>query len=100
MQKRLYEKIIEIERSKDKKKRGQYNTKMVTYKMIQEYVSEKYGFHVHTCYIAQVKRSRGVFMYDAPNAVEQLKHPRPNVPAEKAAAIKEALYHFGVIKES
>lgn len=100
MQKRLYEKIIEIERSKDKKKRGQYNTKMVTYKKIQEYISEKYGFHVHTCYIAQVKRSCGVFMYDAPNAVEQLKHPRPNVPPEKAAAIKEALYHFGVIKES
>ena len=100
MQKRLYEKIIEIERNKDKKKRGQYNTKMVTYKKIQEYVSEKYGFHVHTCYIAQVKRSCGVFMYNAPNAVEQLKHPRPNVPPEKATAIKEALYHFGVIKES
>lgn len=100
MQKRLYAKIIEIERSQDKKKRGQYNTKMVTYKKIQGYVSEKYGFHVHTCYIARVKRSCGIFMYDAPNAVEQLKRPRPNVPPEKAAAIKEALYHLGVIKES
>lgn len=97
MQKRLYAKIIEIERSKDKKKRGQYNTKMVTYKKIQEYVSEKYGFHVYTCYIAQVKRNCGFFMYDAPNAVEQFKHSRPNVSSKKAIAI---IYHFRVIKES
>lgn len=25
---------------------------------------------------------------------------RPNIPLGKAATIKEALYHFGVIKES
>lgn len=52
------------------------------------------------CYITQVKRSCGVFMHDGPNVVEQLKHTRSNVPPEKATAIKEALYHFGVIKES
>lgn len=28
-----------------------------TYKMIQEYVEKKYGFKVHTAYIAKVKRS-------------------------------------------
>ena len=27
----------------------------VTYKMIQEYVEKKYGFKVHTAYIAEVK---------------------------------------------
>ncbi len=27
-----------------------------TYKRIQEYVQEKYGFKVHTAYIAEVKR--------------------------------------------
>lgn len=28
----------------------------VTYKMIKEYIEEKYGFKVHTAYIAEVKR--------------------------------------------
>ena len=28
----------------------------ITYKMIQEYVEKKYGFKVHTAYIAEVKR--------------------------------------------
>ena len=30
-----------------------------TYKRIQEYVQEKYGFKVHTAYIAEVKRWSG-----------------------------------------
>ena len=45
----------------------------VTYKMIKEYVEAKYGFKVHTAYIAEVKRDLGLPMYDAPNAVEELK---------------------------
>ena len=50
--------------------------------MIKEYVEAKYGFKVHTAYIAEVKRDLGLPMYDAPNAVE---------------AIKDALKHFEVI---
>ena len=42
----------------------------VTYKMIKEYIEAKYGFKVHTAYIAEVKRDLGLPMYDAPNAVE------------------------------
>ena len=45
-----------------------------TYKRIQEYVQEKYGFKVHTAYIAEVKRMVGLDMHKAPNAVEQRKH--------------------------
>ena len=41
----------------------------VTYKMIKEYIEAKYGFKVHTAYIAEVKRDLGLPMYDAPNAV-------------------------------
>ena len=44
--------------------------------MIQEYVEKKYGFKVHTAYIAEVKRNLGLPMYDAPNMVEELKQPR------------------------
>ena len=43
------------------------------YKMIQEYVEKKYGFKVHTAYIAEVKRLLGLTMYDASNATEGLQ---------------------------
>ena len=69
----------------------------VTYKMIKEYIEAKYGFKVHTAYIAEVKRDLGLPMYDAPNAVEELKQPRKHPTAEKVEAIKDALKHFGVI---
>ncbi|MFR9133419.1 recombinase family protein [Frisingicoccus sp.] len=69
----------------------------ITYKMIQEYVEKKYGFKVHTAYIAEVKRSLGLTIHDAPNAVEELKHPRKHPPKEKMEAIKDALKYFGVI---
>lgn len=69
----------------------------VTYKMIQEYIEERYGFKVHTAYIAEVKRNLGLPMYDAPNAVEVLKQPRKHPTAEKVEAIKDALKYFGVI---
>ena len=69
----------------------------VTYKMIKEYIEAKYGFRVHTAYIAEVKRDLGLPMYDAPNAVEELKQPRKHPTAEKVEAIKDALKHFEVI---
>ena len=68
----------------------------VTYKMIKEYIEAKYGFKVHTAYIAEVKRDLGLPMYDAPNAVEELKQPRKHPTAEKVEAIKDALKYFGV----
>ena len=69
----------------------------ITYRMIQEYVEKKYGLKVHTAYIAEVKRSLGLTMYDAPNAVEELKHPRKYPPKEKVEAITDALKYFEVI---
>jgi len=69
----------------------------VTYGMIQAYVEGKYGFKVHTAYIAEVKRLLGLPMYDAPNAVDELKHPYKPAPAHKVEAIKDALKHFGII---
>ena len=69
----------------------------VTYKMIKEYIEAKYSFKVHTAYIAEVKRDLGLPMYDASNAVEELKQPRKHPTAEKVEAIKDALKHFEVI---
>ena len=41
-------------------------------------------------YIAEVKRELGLPMYDAPNAVEELKYPT----AEKLEAIKDMLKYY------
>lgn len=70
-----------------------------TYKRIQEYVQEKYGFKVHTAYIAEVKRMVGLDMHKAPNAVERRKHEYHPCLPEKVEAIKDALRHFGLIAE-
>lgn len=69
----------------------------VTYKRTKEYIEAKYGFKVHTAYIAEVKRDLGLPMYDAPNAVEELKQPRKHPTPEKVEAIKDALKHFELI---
>ena len=69
----------------------------VTYKMIQNYIKEKYGFKVHTAYIAEVKRELGLPMYDAPNAVEELKKPRQHPTEKMVEAIKDALKYFEII---
>ena len=71
--------------------------KKITYKDIQRYVEENYGFKVHTAYIAEVKRELGLPMYDAPNAVEELKRPRSHPTEEMTVAIKAALKHFKII---
>lgn len=70
-------------------------TEKATYKKIQEYVKEKYGFHVHSTYIAEVKRKYGVSMHEAPNKVEEPKREYP-CPEEKVRAIEDALKYFNI----
>jgi hypothetical protein len=70
----------------------------ITYKLIKEYILDKYSFKVHTAYIAEVKRDLGLPMYDAPNAVETLKQPRKHPTPIQVAAIKDALTYFEVIQ--
>lgn len=69
----------------------------VTYKKIQDYIEKTYSFKVHTAYIAEVKRDLGLPMYDAPNSVEELKHPRAHPTPKMVEAIKETLKHFEII---
>ena len=80
-----------------KKLNEQKPKKKTTYKDIQAYIEEKYGFKVHTAYIAEVKRDLSLPMYDAPNAVEELKRPRSHPTDEMVEAIKDALKHFEII---
>jgi len=69
-----------------------------TYKMIKEYIEAKYGFKVHTAYIAEVKRALGLPMYDAPNAVDELKQQRKHPTPEKVEAIKDALKYYEITR--
>lgn len=57
----------------------------------------KYGFKVHITYITGVKRDLGLPMYDAPNAVDELKQPRKYPAAKKVEAIRDALKYFEII---
>ena len=45
----------------------------------------------------KIRRRNGLPMYDAPNAVEELKRPRSHPTAEMIEAIKDALKHFEII---
>ncbi|WP_093372278.1 23S rRNA (uracil(1939)-C(5))-methyltransferase RlmD [Tindallia magadiensis] len=79
------------------KAEDQRPSERVTYKTIQEYIESKYGFKVHTSYIAEVKKDLGLPMHDAPNAVEELKNPKKHPTPEKVKAIKDALKYFAII---
>ena len=68
-----------------------------TYKRIQEYVQEKYGFKVHTAYIAEVKRMVGLDVGQNYNLSKKENAKVPKCPPEKEAAIMDALKHFGMI---
>lgn len=69
----------------------------ITYRMIQKYVKKRYGFKVHTVFIAEIKRSLGLAMYDVPNAVEELKHPRKCLSKEKIEATMDAPKYFEIV---
>jgi 23S rRNA (uracil1939-C5)-methyltransferase len=68
-----------------------------TYEEIQEWVMEKYGFHVTHLNIAQVKRKHGIIERENYNKPKSPDSPQPGCPEEKVIAIEEALKHFQMI---
>ena len=68
-----------------------------TYPKIKEYVKNKYGVHVHTSYIAQVKRMCGLDMGENYNKSKKENPEVKQCPQEKVEYIKDALRHFGLI---
>jgi len=60
---------------------------MGTYKEVQNYTKEKYGFNVKTCWIAHVKEMNGLIDKNIDR-----QNPCPN---DKVASIKEALQKLG-----
>ena len=73
------------------------NTGKATYKEIQDWVQEKYGFHVTNLNIAQVKQKHGI--------IERENYNKPKSPDSKQTvtsdmrikAIEEAMRHFQMI---
>ncbi len=68
-----------------------------TYEQIQEWVQEKYGFHVTHLNIAQVKRKYGIIERENYNKPKTTDSRQPRCPEEKAKAIEAALKHFQMI---
>lgn len=69
---------------------------MATYKQIQNWVKQQYGYVPKTCWIADVKNQVGLPMRKAPNRQGMVRvFP---CPQEKVEPILSALKHFGMIK--
>ncbi len=86
-----------------------------TYKEIQDWVQEKYGFHVTNLNIAQVKQKHGIIEREnynkaksagvnrpeddcsAPTGVATETSKQPRCPEEKVKAIEDAMRNFQMI---
>jgi hypothetical protein len=69
---------------------------LATYKQIQVWVKQNYGFVPETCWIADIKSQSGLPMREAPNrkGAERVKP----CPPKKVESIGAALRHFGMIR--
>ena len=70
---------------------------MATYKQIQNWVKNTYGFTPMTCYIAHAKEMCKLPLKKAWNRQDPTKRRKP-CPSNKVEPIKEAFKHFGMIK--
>ena len=68
-----------------------------TYKEIEEWVQEHYGFHVTNLNIAQVKQKHGIIERENYNKPKSEDSRRPGTTPEKEKAIAEALKYFKMI---
>ncbi|MCR5330350.1 MAG: class I SAM-dependent RNA methyltransferase [Lachnospiraceae bacterium] len=87
---------IEIEINLDEIDATSAETK-ATYTQIQEWVQEKYGFHVSNLNIAQVKQKHGIIERENYNKAKTEDSKQPGCPEEKVRAIEDAMRHFQMI---
>ena len=66
-----------------------------TYKEIQKWVQQHFGFTPETCWIAHCKEIYGLPLSDAPN--RQGDGRAKPCPPENRPAIKQASQHFGML---
>jgi hypothetical protein len=82
------------ERLMEMTKMGKGN--QATYSQIQEYVREKFGNSIKSCWISDVKRQVGLPVRMANNRIDKTKRVYP-CPDDKKILIVDALKHFGMI---
>ena len=70
--------------------------RLATYKQIQDYIKEKHGYSVKTCWIAHMKEVCGLEPRVSPNRHSQNHRVHP-CPPSKQNDLKQALHHFGMI---
>ncbi len=87
---------IEIEINLDEIDATSAETK-ATYIEIQNWVQEKYGFHVTNLNIAQVKQKHGIIERENYNKAKAENSKQPGCPKEKVKAIEDAMRHFQMI---
>lgn len=68
-----------------------------TYKEIQDWVQEKYGFHVTNLYIAQMKQKHGIIERENYNKPKSPDSKQPGTSDMRIKAIEEAMRHFQMI---
>ncbi len=68
-----------------------------TYKEIEKWVQEHYGFHVTNLNIAQVKQKHGIIERENYNKPKSENSRQPGCPEEKVKAIEDALRQFQMI---
>ena len=71
--------------------------KGATYTAIQDWVKEKYGFHVTNLNIAQVKQKHGIIERENYNKPKSPDSKQPGCPEEKVKAIEDAMRYFQMI---
>ncbi|MBQ0084075.1 MAG: hypothetical protein KBS52_04845 [Clostridiales bacterium] len=69
---------------------------MATYKKIQEYIRNTYGYSVKPCWIADMKEKCGLPRRNAYNRYDPTKRVCP-CPENKEDAIKSAFTHFNML---
>lgn len=69
---------------------------MSTYKDIQEYIKNKHGITVQTCWISDMKEFHGLPKRTAPNRISKDTKVKP-CPEDKKGLITEAFRHFDMI---
>ena len=67
-----------------------------TYKEIQKWVQQQFGFTPETCRIAHCKELYNLPVSEAPNR-QRGERVKP-CPPEKRTAIKKAFEHFGMLE--
>ena len=87
---------IEIEINLDEIDATGAETK-ATYKKIQNWVQEKYGFHVTNLNIVHAKQKQEIIERENYNKPKSENSRQPGCPEEKVKAIEDALRNFQMI---